>query len=332
MNIILTFDYELYFGRRTGTANACLIAPTEHLAEMFYKYGIQATFYIDIGYLLRCKTLNRELKAYEDVIKQLRTLHTAGHDLQLHIHPHWDEAIFKNGVWDLSHTRYRLHQFSKSEVDDIISRYTAELKDITGVRPIAYRAGGWCIQPFYYFSNELFSHGIRLDSTIYREGKRISGVHGFDFTNAPDRTSWKFDANPLEVVGSGRYWELPISSIKVSPFFYWQFVGLKLIKKQGHRPYGDGVSIPLTKRQITNLLTKCSHSVVSMDGYKSKLLEVSYQKHLEDYGVNADMVTIGHPKAATDFSLKKLKTFIERHRETDKFSTTAQWYKEKNGN
>ena len=329
MNIILTFDYELFFGKKTGTANACIIAPTERLAEMFTTLDISVTFYVDVGYLLRCKALQKDMESYDAVIRQLIALHNSGHDLQLHIHPHWEDGLYIDGLWDLSATRYRLHQFSKAEVSDIIVRYSEEIKSITGIEPVAYRAGGWCIQPFSYYSDLLFLYGIRIDSTIFKKGKRIANTTGFDFTNAPDLTSWRFDSNPLEIVENGRYLELPISSFKVTPFFYWQLIWTRLCNKLLHRSYGDGTPISLSMKQVINLLTRNSHGVVSMDGYKSKLLEPAYLQYLKDFGIGAEMVFIGHPKAATRFSLQELETFISNHQYTDTFLTTREWYKQK---
>lgn len=329
MDILLTFDYELCLGLETGTVTSCILNPTEQITSILKRFDVRATFYVDVGYLLKCKTLNCDMESYVAVTEQLDDLQDAGHDIQLHIHPLWEEANFTHGKWDLSNTRYRLHQFSKPEAESIIRRYCSELKEICRVDPIAYRAGGWCIQPFKHFSDQLYSQGIRVDSTIFSNGKTTSEIYGFDFSKAPLLATWKFNDDPLEAVDNGRSWELPIASIKVTPFFYWQYLGSKLSRMQRHKSFGDGTSTSLNWRQIFTLLSKESYSTVSMDAYKSKLLEFAYRKHRQHYGQNAEMVFIGHPKAATPFSLENIKRFITRHHETDRFITTSQWYKEK---
>lgn len=329
MDILLTFDYELFFGRKTGSAEFCMVRPTKVLMERLDAAGIKATIFVDIGYIVRCKTLGRDIAGRDMVIEQLSELHANGHDLQLHIHPHWEDAEHNSNGWDLSATRYRLHQFSKSNVEDIVSKYSEALTELTGTAPIAYRAGGWCVQPFEHMAAELFDVGIRVDSTVFRYGRNVANVHGFDFYDAPDQTSWRFDDDPVQMVDDGRYWELPISSLKVPPVFYWKFAGIKKFSRQKHRAYGDGSSIPLNKKQVFNLLTKYSYTVVSMDGYKSSLLELAYRRYRRHYGENAELVLIGHPKATTDYSIRKTGEFISKHIVKDRFLTTKQWYKER---
>ncbi len=44
MNIFLTFDYELFFGEKTGTVEKCMINPTNELLKISKKYSIPMTF------------------------------------------------------------------------------------------------------------------------------------------------------------------------------------------------------------------------------------------------------------------------------------------------
>jgi len=255
MNTILTFDYELFFGAKTGTVQNCMLNPTEQLLKVLKKQKILATFYIDVGYFLRCQKLKYDSCSLAAVYKQLCLLSEAGHDLQLHIHPHWEDAHLINGHWSFQHTRYRLHQFSKGELRNLIAQYIYELEKISGRAPIAYRAGGWCMQPFNYIADELFKHGIRVDSTVFANGKRTSQLIGFDFSNAPDLPYWKFDSDPLQPAENGRFYELPISSIKVFPYFYWQMALTKILKLKPHRPLGDGSAMRLSTEDHIKLLT-----------------------------------------------------------------------------
>ncbi len=329
MNIHITLDYELFFGKTVGTVNACLINPTNKIIEVLNIIKAKATFYVDVGYLSRCEQLNCDLANYKKVVEQLKLLSSCGHDLQLHIHPHWEDAQYVNGQWDLENVRYRLHLFEKNEVETIVFKYTNLLKKITGKFPISYRAGGWCLQPFDYIADALYDSGVSIDSTVFREGVNDSELQGYNFSNAPELNSWRFDVNPLKETQAGRFIELPIADINVSPFFYWQFALAKKMGGMQHSSYGDGNPIKMSKKQLIRLLTHSSHSVVSIDGYKSKLLEIAYLKYHKRFGSNADFVLIGHPKATSDYSIKKLNDFLTNHSGNDQFITVTDWAKMK---
>ena len=99
MNITLTLDYELYFGKETGTVYKSIIKPTEKLLSVLDRYNIKAVFFVDVGFIKRLdffSTDHPELrKDYELITSQLNQLSRQGHDLQLHIHPHWENSFYK---------------------------------------------------------------------------------------------------------------------------------------------------------------------------------------------------------------------------------------------
>ena len=50
-NFLLTFDYELFLGSQSGTAQNCLIIPTNKLLALLSETKSNAIFFIDILYL-----------------------------------------------------------------------------------------------------------------------------------------------------------------------------------------------------------------------------------------------------------------------------------------
>ena len=92
MNILLTLDYELYFGSQTGTVEQSMIKATDKLLSVLNVYNVKAVFFVDIGFLKRLKKIkSKEPKLEEDYLlltNHLNHLSKEGHDLQLHIHPH----------------------------------------------------------------------------------------------------------------------------------------------------------------------------------------------------------------------------------------------------
>lgn len=55
-NIFFTFDYELGM-TRAGTVEKSLISPTNSYCEVFAKYGVRATWFVDAAYLLKLNQL-----------------------------------------------------------------------------------------------------------------------------------------------------------------------------------------------------------------------------------------------------------------------------------
>lgn len=328
MNIHFTLDYELFFGTSSGTVENCMIKPTNELLELLKPHNIKATFYVDVGYIECAGRLNCDNENVEKVVKQLQQLNNEGHDLQLHIHPHWDDANYVDGKWLFDMSRYRLADFSKHEAASIIKRYVAVFGELNLPKPVAYRAGGWCIQPFEHIADALYENGIRVDSTVYNGGKNRSKTHFFDFTKSPKLNDWRFNNNPCKAVHNGRFYELPISHIHVQPLFFWQFAFAKKLGSEQHKAYGDGSAVAMSKLQMMKLLLFPSSSVASIDGYKAKLMKKAEGNQLRQLGQNSDLVFIGHPKVFSDYSLKQVKYFLQQSSSV-KFLTTSDWLKQK---
>ncbi|GAA0872767.1 hypothetical protein GCM10009117_19140 [Gangjinia marincola] len=326
MNIFITLDYELFFGAHTGSVQESIIKPTNHLTELLDPYNISATFFVDSGYLLALERQKKQYPQLEDdytVIKnQLKELVAKGHSIELHIHPHWEDSFFDGKKWHMNTKRYRLDCFKQEEVTNIFDRYTNVLTKITNKKPIAYRAGGWSAQPFSNLKPGFESNNLRIDSSVYPQGFYSSSLQNFDFRAIdPYVTQYSFDENLTKQEENGKFLEVPISSIKVTPLFFWKFASKKLIKNKEHKPFGDGSAIPLSTRQKLKLLTISSYSVVSIDGFKSTLIQKAFTNYTQRAKTHKHFVLIGHPKAFTPYSLKKLKEFIESTKDHHNFVT-----------
>ena len=326
MQIFLTFDYELYFGKDTGTVERCITGPTDLLTRVAEKHHIRLCHFVDIGFILKLEEESRRhpsLNADLDLIRrQLEQLNRNGHDLQLHIHPHWEDSCYKGGRWECVTNRYRLHDFSREEISVIVTKYKEGLERFTGPGKVfAYRAGGWCVQPFDSIGPALQQNGITLDSSVFPGGRYRSELYDYDFRNAPEQSCWKFSNDPLRPDPQGIFTELPIASIRNSPLFYWRLFLLGRIDPHRHKPLGDGVPVP-APRQRRKLLTRPTTNTVSVDGYNAHLLTKAlrlYEKKNKDH-----LVVIGHPKALTRYGLDRLDRFIGENRSRHQFTTFAE--------
>jgi len=314
MKTFITFDYEIFFGKNSGTAENCIVKPTEELIKIANKYDVKFVFFVDSGYLLKLQEYKDKYKyvqyEYDIVFNQLKKLSKLGHDIQLHIHPHWEDSYFDGKKWVIDTKRYTLHSFSDIEIDDIVYRYKKVLEDITEDNIFAYRAGGWSVQPFNKIKKALKNNNIWLDSTVFRGGYYKSNTHFFDFRNAPKKGMWRFEDNILEENQNGYFLEIPISSIKVSPFFYWKFaLNKKFNNSNRYTIFGDGKPIGASNRDIIKMLLVPTYSAVSCDGYRSSLLEQAYKNY--KYKKYNHFVIIGHPKGQSAYSLQKLEMFVK---------------------
>ena len=314
--ILITLDYELFFGK-SGSIEKSIIEPTEKLLSILDKYNVKASFFIDSGYILKLKEYmeNYDIlrKDYDLINQQIQKLSAAGHDIQLHIHPHWEDSLFDGESWVFDTNRYKLSDFSELEIDDIVKRYINILEEITNIKPIAFRAGGWCIQPFDKMEKALKKYGICIDSTIYPNGKNSTHSKSFDFSNSPNKNNWYFSTDPLIEDENGQFLEIPISAVKTSPLFYFKLLFIKLFGGNKHNTIGDGFAITNSKRQIFNLLLRQSFSVASIDGYRASLLNKYAKQNKEQ------LVLIGHPKLFSVYSLLKLNEFIMENKTSSKF-------------
>lgn len=312
MRTLLTLDYEIYFGRNTGSVARTLLEPTEALLGVAGRHGAKLVFFVDAGFLLRLRAdmhQSGQLRAEHDAVcRQVAALAAAGHEIQLHVHPHWEDARWDGG-WRLEGTRYALHAFDSAAIAEIVGRYVAVLRELAGPQAArVYRAGGWVIQPFTKLRSGLLDAGVRIDSTVYAEGRSEGALQPYDFRGAPAKSRWRFDTDPLVEAADGPFLEVPIASWPVGPLFYWRLAFAKKFGSAKHRPLGDGAAIPMSRRDLARKLLRRSVSVVSMDGYKASFLGAA----AADYRRRGmeDFVVIGHPKALTPYSLLRLDEYL----------------------
>ncbi len=325
MNIFLTFDYELFFGTPTGSPEKCILSPTEKLIKIASKQQVRFTFFVDIGYLIQLKKWGQRYpklsKTYEDIAAQIKTLMAEGHDIQLHIHPHWETAKYIKGEWEFTmDNNYKLVDFTDEEVESIVLTYKSALEEITGQKINGFRAGGWCLQPFKKFSSLFKKAGISIDSTVFQGGHLETKHYYFDFRKAPDKGRYKFENDLCIEKEDGSFLELPIGGYKYTPDFFWRLYILGRLLPRRHKMVGDGNFIPQGGKKYESL-KKPIWDHVSCDGYyASKLNEITNRFSRKN---RTDLVIIGHPKSMTQYSFEKLDQFIQLQQKKHTFLTLA---------
>lgn len=192
--VILSYDYELFFGDRSGTVQKSLIEPTNQLLDAMESVGFKGNFFID-WQMLKYLSLEKDDRCKLDhaaIVSQLKDMVRRGHRIELHIHPHWVDAKYNgDGTWNFDEFRhYSLNSFTKDEITEMFVEGTNLLESIAreiepNYKIIAFRVGGWAVQPFDILAEGFIKAGIKIDSSV------MPGLHSeldnsyFDFRNAP---------------------------------------------------------------------------------------------------------------------------------------------------
>lgn len=221
-NAILSLDYEI-FGNGTGDIFQNLIEPMEELFAIAENRGFKYSIFFEAIEFLRIK---REYASgnhqgyHSDPVKaveeQIVKLHRAGHDIQLHIHPQWAEAKWRDGAWELQNN-WSLGQYgSDEELYELVKEGKDYLESLLrSVDPeykcIAIRAGGYCLQPSHRVSNVMKKLGLFVDSSIVPGAISIDPRGRFDYSNVTQEIDYWHSSSELENPSDGDFIELPLS-------------------------------------------------------------------------------------------------------------------------
>lgn len=319
VKLLLSLDYEIFFGKYTGSVEQCLLKPTQLLVEMLNKHNTKVSLFVDAGFLLKLKQYGDHYPIlatqYKQIKKQLKLLSQQGHDIQLHIHPHWQDSVYNGERWIIDSKRYRLHDFSAQEQNEIVSSYKQVLESCTEKKVFAFRAGGWCLQPFEQIKQALQDNQIWLDSTLFLNGFSDDPTRWINFKNMPKEATWNFDIDPLVINKEGYFTEVPISAIKISPLFFWKLAFHKIFSNKMLTTFGDGQAMISNNNYYFQRLSKTTYGPVMIDGCKAKLLEKAFKSHLTHAPQGSIFNVMGHPKSLTPDSLIQLELFIKRHQD-----------------
>ena len=310
MQIHSSFDYELFFGKASGSAQTCIIEPTPQLIEIAEKHKVPFIFFVDAGYLVQLKNNihNSVCKSdYDSISKQLKLLVSLGHEIGLHIHPHWEDCKFINNQWQINTNRYKLASFNETEVEEIVTKYHHAISDIIEKPCQTYRAGGWCVQPFEFIKNALIKNNIFIDSSVYFKGFHDSEAHSYNFLNAPNKSNWQFENNPSEENKQGQFNEIAITHDKISPFFYWNLYFKMKSNPLIYKPVGDGSWLVDKKRIYKHFYTSTNHFACADGYFASRLKNIlkNSEKQKKD-----KMMILSHPKSLATYSFQTLDNFI----------------------
>jgi hypothetical protein len=173
IHLALTHDWELR-GDGSGDIEQIQFAPMRQLLEVYAKFDARTTFFPDVMQQLRFRRLEArhpELKSLADFWDEhAREAFRQGHDIQLHLHPQWLNAQYKNGSWRLDGD-WSILNYDREAAATMLADAKQYLENLlqpldSSYRCLAFRAGALAAAPSTHLFKSLANLRIQLDVSI----------------------------------------------------------------------------------------------------------------------------------------------------------------------
>jgi polysaccharide deacetylase len=309
-NAIITFDYEVFLGRRTGTIENCVIKPTKLIIDILKENKSSAIFFVDATWLLFLKE-NLE-NDFQVVAEQLKEICESGSSVELHLHPQWlDAAISGQKIVFNSFKHYNLQSLEHKTILDLFKRSVNLLQSITGQQIKCFRAGGWCIEPFTSIKDAFKANKIKYDFSVVPGTYLNDGqVYDYDFTRVPGLQFYKFQDTVNKIEPDGGFLEVPVSTYNNNIVYRVINKALLMIKKD--KIFGDGIGIKeKSKFKVISHAFRFSKWMLTLDKTSNMVFKYLLKSH---FRMSSLVVIVSHPKAISSESLQNLRYITKKYR------------------
>jgi hypothetical protein len=173
IHIVLTDDWELR-GDGSGDPRVIQFEAIRRLRRAYEDNGLRGSFNVEVMQQLAHIEVahgHSEIAAlaseWEDVVRET---YAAGHDVQLHVHPQWSDAVYDDGRWELRGA-WSLLDYSAPEALRMLVNAKSYLEGLLrplnpDYRCVSFRSGSWCIAPSPHLMHTLSTLGIVFDMSI----------------------------------------------------------------------------------------------------------------------------------------------------------------------
>ena len=185
-HLVLSLDYEI-FGNGSGDVRRNMIEPTDRLLTLCDRYGAKVTIMFEVGEYWAIRKaeetgrLHLDYSPSRQIEEQIQRAVKGGHDVQLHLHPWWVGAAFKDDGWQLCPQYRRISDLphgegSAGDVFSVVGALCEGKRTLEAlVRPIraeyeclVYRAAMFWGQPSEELIRGLRKAGLAADSSVVR--------------------------------------------------------------------------------------------------------------------------------------------------------------------
>ena len=193
IHLALVDDWELS-GNGSGDIRQLQFEPMRRLVSIYNRLGIHGSFNAEVMQQITFRQhqdQHKELKELADEWDDtVRETFRQGHDIQLHVHPQWQNAEYHDGRWKLT-SDWSILNYPR-EVALHLLRSGKEylenlLKDISPTyHCVSFRSGAWCIAPSPYMLDLLVELGIVFDMSIVAGVKYDTRNIKLDYTGCEE--------------------------------------------------------------------------------------------------------------------------------------------------
>lgn len=191
MTIIFTSDHEIH-GNGDGNPMDLIVNPTYRMMDLFEKYGAKLTIFADVAEIQKFKEFYSSTGIDKFSVKEIETQLVdavkKGHDVQLHVHSSYYSSFFNGHRWEQNYEEYDLARLSRTRLMQIIGEGKEYLEQLIRANNKDYicnvfRAANWSMMPSAAITRVLVENGIKIDSSVFKFGKR-KGLVNFDYSSA----------------------------------------------------------------------------------------------------------------------------------------------------
>ncbi len=335
LKIILTSDYEIH-GNGEGSPMDLIIEPTSRMIELFNTYNAKLTILADIAEILKFKEYYEQTGSddfyYKPIIEQLKYAIRTGHDVQLHIHPSYFKAKYKNGKWEQYYNEYDLSQLDKKRLNEVIKKGKLFLEsELIPVQPdykcFAFRAANWSMQPSFNAVNALINNNILIDTSVFKYGRR-DGLVKFNYSDAhSDLVPWPVDSRDVcKKDENGKLFEIPIYSenMPITTFFTINRIYRVLIGRMHNLGKSSSDYSLKEKKEQIGIFKSIISKITSLFGKHAWKMDFNQctgkqlinglkraEARYTHLNIDLPFVLIGHSKLFTKRNEKTLKPFLK---------------------
>ncbi|MFH2036678.1 MAG: hypothetical protein ABIJ45_09770 [Candidatus Zixiibacteriota bacterium] len=351
--ILITADYELFLGRNFLNNNEILFTPTRRMIEICEELDVPITFFADICsvWAHRKYGLNEYGDSFE---RQMTQAIRSGHDVQLHLHPHWLNSEYIDNEWKISTDKMYLSELGFGTNADSATSVIKNgvdylnqllLKENPEYKCLAFRAAGLALQPEEEKLIEaLVKQGIAIDLSIIKGAKLNLDTIVIDYTQVPTQANWHISSeNGINHPAESGIFEIPILTFKTDLASRLGFL-LRRLRAVGMRR-GSGISRSTKQTRWSNMKTLLlynlryvfSNSYFSFScdtkGYNLPMLLDGFDDYIERHRDSERIFVsmINHPKLLFEPQFQLLKSLVvelrKKYGEQIRFITATEAWK-----
>lgn len=209
--LVFTLDYEL-FGDGSGDVFKHIVAPTNVILDVAERHGAKITAFFEVVEYWRMKQewesgnhMGYDHNPVEAMEKQIVDMIRRGHDVQLHIHPQWVDAKWRDDHWEIDYKNWRLSDFNTPSMTlkQLLSKGKQTLEKI--IKPhfpayecLALRAGGYNAQPSMEIVEVMRECRLKVDTSVVPGAKEQGSLSLYNYSSSPSDVGHWFVGEKLE--------------------------------------------------------------------------------------------------------------------------------------